>query len=122
MGDILGVIEGRPPPLPSVLRLQSFWRGENKNNVQRKVYSSLEYCYCYYYFIHHKNYHSVFLTSISIPHFLIFNVSVIKRTVKSTCSSRDVHVHCWLSGGCMKTVPGDIIKYFETRFTVKGCT
>jgi hypothetical protein len=29
--------------------------------------------------------------------------------VNPVSSSRDVHVHFWLNGGCMKTVPGDII-------------
>lgn len=92
----------------SALSLQSLWRGENKDNVQSKVYSYLEYCY-YYCFLHHNNYHSIFLLSISFPHLLIFNVSVINQTVKSTCSSRDVHVNCWLIGSCMKPITGDII-------------
>ena len=53
----------------SVLRLQSLRRGENKDNVQSKAYSFLEYCYYYYCFLRHNNYHSIFLISISFPHF-----------------------------------------------------
>lgn len=53
----------------SVLRLQSLWRGENKDKVQNKVYSFLDYYY--YYLLHQNNYHSIFLISITFPHFFL---------------------------------------------------